>query len=494
MKFATVPSEVWPLILSKDQVARFTPVTSLDIYDGASSEYHDQGLYSTSIFGRVGSDERETTFSYIDLGVSVIHPKYYRDLISLKSFYKEVLAGRKTALFDKVSGEFIPDSGPNARTGYSFFMEHFKDIKLKPSKSITRQQRIKFIEDHKGNCMVRYLPVMPAGLRDLEINDNGTVTKNEIHDLYYRALSISNTIPNTDDKESPAFDIARSALTNTLVAIYELIEGMISGKNGFMLSKWASRRVAYGTRNVLTVMETSIANLDDSDAPGPDATTFGLFQVLKSLTPVAIHHLRKATEMQINVGEGQARLIDKKTLKAKWVDISPRTRDLWATRDGLDDVIDSYQMLEMRHRPVEIEDHYLALIYKGPDMTFKIFHDIDELPDHLDRKHAHPINLVELLYLCGYSKWNGYFSEVSRYPISGSQSLYASRIYVKTTIIGERRRELDDNWQPYEGDEYVALEFPLTGSTSYMDSQSPSSNRLKGLGADRTVLFTRDSK
>jgi hypothetical protein len=484
MNYAETPAKVWPMVLTKERVSHMTPVTSLDIYDGASSEFHDDGLYSTKIFGRVGSDDRDRNFSYIDLKVRIFHPKVFRDLMSLKGIYRGIVAGRETAIFDPVTKDFVADTSDKAETGYSFFVRHFHELQLRKSKSPTRMMRVEFINQWRKDALTRYIPVLPAGIRDIEISESGAVTKNEIHDLYYRALSISNTIPVTSDMESPALDIARNALTNCLMEIYELIEGMLGGKNGFILDKWASRRVVYGTRNVLTVMDTSIADLNDANAPGFDATSLGLFQVIKGVTPITIHHLRRTFGERIQSGEGQAQLISKDTLRPTWVTLSPETRDTWTTRDGLSSVIDRYQMVEMRHRPVEIEGHYLALIYKGLDNTFKIFFDIEDMPDHLDRSLVSPINLVEMLYLCGYAYWNKHFAQICRYPISGNRSIYASRVYVKTTVVGERRVELDDSWAPYDDDEHVALEFPMTGSTSYMDTQSPHSTKLVGLAAD----------
>jgi hypothetical protein len=344
--------------------------------------------------------------------------------------------------------------------------------------------RVELINRYRATATTQYIPVIPAGLRDIEINENGTVSKNEIHDLYYRALSISNTIPISSNMESPALDIARNALTNTLMEIYELIEGMLSGKNGFILDKWASRRVVYGTRNVLSVMDTSIANLADTNAPGFDATSLGLFQVIKGLTPITIHQLRRTFGKIFDSGEGQAQLINKQTLRPEWVSLKPETRDQWTTKDGLNSVIDAYQLVDNRNRPVEIEGYYLGLIYKGTDGTFKIFYDIDQLPKGYDRNLVKPMTLVEMLYLCGYSRWNKYFVQICRYPITGVGSIYPSRVYTKTTIVGEKRVELDDNWQPYEDDDHVALEFPLEGSTSYMDTQSPHSTKLAQLTAD----------
>lgn len=484
IRYAEIPAKIWPMVLTYDRLRGIAPVTSLDIYDGASSEFHPEGLYSTEIFGRVGSDARDNTFSYLDLKVEIMHPKIFKDLISLKSIYKGIFSGRETAVFDPVTKDFVADSSEKAETGYSFFMRHFKQLELRNSQSPTRQIRVELINRYRNACMTRYIPVLPAGVRDIEVSDNGVTSKNEIHDLYYRALSIANTIPLMSDMESPALDIARNALTNTVVQIYDLIESMLSGKSGFILNKWASRRVVYGTRNVLSVMDTSIADLSDINAPGPDATTLGLFQVVKGLTPVTIYQLRKSFAQLIDAGEGQSRLIDPKTLRSKWVTLSPETRDVWSTKDGLVSVIDQYQLVGNRNKYVEIEGHYLALIYKGPDMTFKIFHDIDELPSNLDKQYVKPITLAEMMYLAGYNRWNKYFVQISRYPITGMDSIYPSRVYVKTTIVGEKRTELDENWEPYQDEDHIALEFPLEGSTSYMDSQSPHSTKLTGLGAD----------
>lgn len=484
MRYAETPAELWPMVLTKERVSRMTPVTSLDINDGASDEFHDEGLYSTAIFGRIGSDARDTTFSYIALKVGILHPKIYRDLVTLKGLYKEILAGRETAIFDPVSKDFIVDHTAAGRTGYSFFMSHFQELVLKVTKSPTRMKRVELVNKYRSVAVTKYIPVIPAGLRDIEINETGRNTKNEIHDLYFRILSVANTIPNTSDMESPALDIARMVMTNTMLQIYELIESMIGGKSGFILDKWASRRVVYGTRNVLSVMDTSIADLSDTNSPGFDATTMGLFQVIKGLTPITIHHLRKRFTNELDTGEGQIQLIDKKTLNPTWVSLKPETRDMWTTKDGLNKVIDRYQLVGNRHLPVEIDGHYLALIYKGKDMTFKIFNGISELPNGFDRSLVQPITLAEMLYLCGYNYWNKYFVQICRYPITGVGSIYPSRVYVKTTIVGEKRVELDDNWQPYDDTEHIALEFPLEGSRSYMDTQSPHSTKLVQLSAD----------
>lgn len=478
-----LPANIWLLQLTDQVVSSLKPVTSLDIYDGSTANFHEDGLYSVSIFGRVGTEERDKRFSYIDMKASVLHPKIYRDLVRLKSLYGEILSGRSTARFDPEARDFVSDKGPDAETGYSFFMRHFHDLEFKRNKSNSRNMRIDFIEKYRSQATTSRLAVIPAGLRDLEVSESGRKTKHEINDMYYKVLSISNTIARNRDMESSALDIPRYSLTLAFLEIYSTLEDMIEGKKGFMLNKWASRRIMHGTRNVLSIMETSAPSLDAPNAPSYDSTVLGLFQVIKALTPITIHLLR--TRYLANVFseyDAQVPLIDKRTLLPEMVSISPETRDTWTTREGLLSVINSYNDKEARHRPVVIEGRYLALVYKGKD-TFKVFYDIRELPEGFSRKDVSPITLCELLYLSGYDRWNSYYTQVTRYPITGIDSIYPSRIYTKTTINGEVRYELDYNWQR-NSTAKPALEFPKRELNAFLDSQSPHSSRLKGLGAD----------
>lgn len=484
MNTKMLPTELWLLDLNQARINTLRPVTSLDIYDGASANFHDDGLYSTVIFGRVGTEDRDRSFSYIDIKVSILHPKVYKDVCALKGLYKGILSGKETARWDNDLKDFVSDKSQDAKTGYSFFIKYFPQIVFKRNKSPARTQRIEMVEKYRAKSMTTKVVVIPAGLRDLEVDSTGRASKNEINDLYYRLLSIANTVIRSDDMESPALDIPRNSLTMTFVEIYTLLEEMISGKKGFMLNKWGSRRITHGTRNVLTVIDTSSAELGALNAPSYDSTVMGLYQTIKSLTPLTIHLLR--TSYLGNVfaeGESSIPLIDKKSLKQEYVSLAPETRDLWTTKEGLLQVINTFADVEARHRPIEIEGRYLALIYKGTDGTFKVFYDIRELPSDFDKKLVTPITLCELLYLSGYSRWNKYFVSVTRYPVTGVESNYPSRIYVMTTTIGEVRRELDNHWRPI-GDDHVALEFPRFDIASFVDAMSPHSSRLKGLNAD----------
>ena len=55
-------------------------------------------------------------------------------------------------------------------------------------------ENIKLIKKYKNNSMCSLLVVMPAGLRDYEIKDNGLEEEEEINVLYRKMLMQANSI------------------------------------------------------------------------------------------------------------------------------------------------------------------------------------------------------------------------------------------------------------------------------------------------------------
>ena len=479
-----VPFNVDLIDLNKERLSTLKPVLSLDIYDGASSNFHEDGLYSVSIFGRMGDESRDHRFSYIDVKVPVLHPIVYDRLRRIKALYIGILNGREYATFDKTLKDFVRSDPINGQTGYGFFMSHFKDLKFKESLSGQRANRIRVINKYRERALYDKVLIVPAGLREIEIDENGRDQENDVAELYRRVISISNTVGLTHgDPNSAVYNASRWSLQQAFNAIYTHFERLLSGgKKSFLQAKYASRNIFNGTRNVISAMDASVAVLGAPNAPSANSTVLGLYQFAKSVLPVTLNKLSTGWVSQVfGSAEGKAKLVNKDTLKAEYVDISVETRDRWATNEGLKKVLDSLSEPSLRHKPISIEKHYLGLIYVGPDNTFKIFGDIDELPPEYSRDNVHPLTLCQLVYLAGFDVWNEYFTLVTRYPVAGLGSIYVSKPYVKTTIRGEMRRELGPDWKPTGK---VALEFPKLGETSYVDSMMPHATKLTGLTAD----------
>lgn len=483
MQNSAVPFNVSIMELTANKLVGVKPVSKQDIFDGATHNFDEGGLFSVSIFGKVGDDRRSQRFSFIDIKASVFHPVIYRALSSLKRLYAAIMAGTEYAIWNPEIHDFERANAVVGRTGFAFFLEYWKLIDYGETKSTTREMNIAMIQKFLSVALTSKVIVMPAGMRDIEM-DGGRVSCDEINTLYRKLLAISNTISENALRTAPeVINTARFNLQLTFNQLYDMLESMVEGKKKLLLGKWASRRIQDGTRNVITAMDTSNAILGAPDAVGFNNTVIGLYQLMKAARPISMYHIRNGFLSKVFFEVGRpVKLIDKKTLRPVEVTLKTQSYDRWMTNEGIEKVMTSFSDEALRHKPLEIEGYYLGLIYKGPDGTFKLFQDIGDVPIERSRKDVYPLTFCELLYLSVFPYINDLPLFATRYPVTGVGSIYPSKAYLKTTIRAETRRPLNDQWQ-LDTAAPVAYQFPITGG-EFINSLVPHSAKLARLGAD----------
>lgn len=488
MKKLDVPANVTLMRLTPERLSSLKPVRSLDIFDGGNTQnFHEDGLFSTSIFGRVGSDERDVRFSYIDLRTTILHPLVYKHLVKLKGLYGGIMAGRAYAVWDDEEKDFMPSDQINGKTGFHFFMKYWKKIVFKTTESDLRDMRIRLIEKYKDVAEVSKVLVLPAGLRDIQIDEAGRTKEGEINSPYRSLIAISNSVSSNVHDDLSVLDTSRNSMQNAFNQVYAFLEGLIEGKGGFILSKWGARHIYNGTRNVITAMDTSASRLGAPNSPSSNSTGIGLYQLSKAALPKTKHWLLNGWLKNVfGTPEAGAMLVNKVTLKRENVKVPADVFDRWYTTNGLDKVINSLQEPSLRLKPIEIEGYYLGLVYRPANKkVFRIFGDIDQLPqtDDFQKEDVHPITLCELVYLAGYREWNNLGMYFTRYPVTGMGSIYPSHPYIKTTIKGEMRYELGEDWTIIDP-KTAALEYPTFKDPVFVDTLIPHPSRLAMLGAD----------
>ena len=462
------------------------PVKVLDNYDGGSDNFHEDGLFSTSIFGRVGDPGRDLKFSYIATGIEVVHPLIFRNIIKLKKFYSEIIKGNAYAVFDTKKNDFVASDAIDGETGYNFFLSYWDRLVFERNESKQRNARIDFIEKYRHVAKTSNILVLPAGLRDLEADPDGRDVEGEINEFYRRIISISNTLSSNTNVNDRITDSARLGIQNAFNSIYTFVIGLCRGKGGFVLRKWARRKIFNSTRAVLTAQVPSVNKLSVVDYPSWNNTVMGIAQLMKALLPVAVHKLMHF-ELVLEAfpsGDSSAYLVNKKTLKRELVNVSNKTTDRWATQSGVEGLFQTFMDHDVRGSEVEIEGHYLGLVYRGPNKTFKIVYDIDDADNYpwMDKRYIHPITWVEMMYLMGYKDWNTYPMSATRYPITGAGSIFPSYVFVKTTVLSEVRWGVDDEGKIIEEDKAIA--YPILDKPTFIDSEAVSPSRLEGMGAD----------
>lgn len=475
--------EFYLLNVDKKLVGSLKQVTSTDNYLGMSKNFHPQGLYSNEIFGPVGSDERDNTFAYIDVKTEIISPALAIALFELKKLYSEICSGKRYAVWDDKEKDFEPalPSDKGAGTGYSFFISKYKELNPKENTSLKRNETIEFFNTHRDIALSRYVLVHPAGLRDIMV-EGETDKEDEVNPLYRKLLSLARTIPERASP-SPLTDAARWKLQEKFIEIWKHFFNFLDGKKGYSRGKATSRKVMNGTRNVISSFATGSVDMLRDDALKPTDTQVGIYQGLKALLPVAQYHIRERYLSQARAGDGQMYGVNKKTLKRELARVSPEVFDLYNTDDGVEKLINRLAYPEERHKNLSVGyDHWLALVYRDEEY-YKVFFDIDELPEGFSKDNVYPITLCELLYLSGVDVWNNYFGYVTRYPITGQGSIYSSTIRLETTVRTRYLKELGEDWDK-ANIVRTAASYPRRDVDEFVTSLAPHPSRINGLGAD----------
>ncbi|QQO90739.1 putative RNA polymerase III large subunit [Erwinia phage pEa_SNUABM_42] len=475
--------DIYLLNVNKSLVSQLRQITTTDTFQGMTKNFHPEGLYSTEIFGLTGSEQRDASWAYIDVKLDIISPTVCLGLFGLKKLYEDICAGKRFAVWNEKEKDFEPalPSDKGADTGYNFFLSHYKELAPARNDSLRRDDSLDFFFKFRDVSLSRYVLVLPAGLRDLIVREDGRDQEEEIGGMYRRLISLARAVPDRNVR-TELTDPVRWKLQQAYNDIWMYFFNILDGKGGFARRKVTSRKLQNGTRNVLSSFSTGSKVMGREDQVRATDTRIGLYQGLKSLLPVAQYNIRERYLSQIRAGDGNLYGINTKTLKRELLEVRGKVYDLFTTDDGIERLINRLEVTEARHQPLMIDkDHYVALIYQD-NKHFKVFFDIDDLPEAFDRKNVRGISLGELLYLSGYDLWNDYFMFVTRYPIIGRGSTYSSTIRLETTISSLYIHELEDDWLTPK--KKGAISFPDNRVATWVESMAPHPSRLKGLNGD----------
>ena len=62
MKTTELPFNVKSWIFEGNRLSVLKPVKAMDIHEGITNNFHDEGLFSVPIFGRIGTEVRDKSF------------------------------------------------------------------------------------------------------------------------------------------------------------------------------------------------------------------------------------------------------------------------------------------------------------------------------------------------------------------------------------------------------------------------------------------------
>ena len=379
------------------------PVTSTAIFETGTKRFHPDGLYSEVIFGQVGSRDRLVRKGYIDLHTDIVTPHLYKQLISLRSYYKDIISGKAYAKFDPEIKDLIlvdPDE-PGADTGFQFFVKSLPKISFARTDSVKRTDKIDLLEKYHDRLIIDKLIVLPAGIRDVKITDD-YISPEEINKFYVAILQLASGLPSNKSDE-PLYDTIRFQIQTKVMAIYDYITTLIDGKSGFAQGKFAARKLTYGTRNVITALPITRVEDPTSDrCIGPEEIEIPLFQAMKSSFPLIVHSLQQIFFNTVFSNQtNKIPLIDPDSLFTNYVDVDTAVVSMYTTDTGINDLINNYRTPEIQWEPVkikgknengEIKDYYLYLLLDVDD-CIRIGRSAADIKEELDTEIKHVFNV-----------------------------------------------------------------------------------------------------
>jgi len=465
-------------------------VTSPLIREPSSNMFHPQGLFSEEIFGQIGTNARLIRFGWINLNCKVFHPLIFQNLKALKSFYVDIMSGKSYATWNKELGDFdhASEDDPEADTGFTFFLTHFPEINWRKNASLKREDKIDLILQFPDRLLIDKFLVLPAGIRDIRITD-GKQEKDVVNNLYMSLMNNCKAMP-PSAWQRPIYDSVHYAIQRKVNEIYLHILSMMTGKKGFLESKYGARALALGTRNVIASSIMAAKDPKDPQYHKVDETKVPLFQAAKALQPLVIYNLKQFFfSTVLSASSDQVSLINPQTLQLEYQPITESEKDRLLSSEGIVKMIDLFQDADFRFRPLTVETenkkHYYMFMIYDLDQQIILVRDVNSLKQQLEKMNLlydpsrlRPITYCEILYIATWMSSIGKTGTVTRYPVTDAGSIYVSKIHLISTVPSRVVQLINGSTEPVTMPEYPIL------NSSFTDALLLHPSRLAPLGGD----------
>lgn len=425
------------------------------------------GIFSYDIFGRVGTDERRTSFAYVNLKRKFLHPFIYNLILQMYRNLPLVISGER---FVKVSSEgqvvTAKEDDPDAQTGIDFFWDNWDKIKWNTNDSSAREKKEALFATMKRNdVFVDKWLVIPAMYRDINLHSRestGKIDMDEINSFYIKML-------NTASSESITFTssyMTQSNLQQTLVDIHNYLTKKTAGKQGIIRKAIMGKTVDYAAVSVISAPRFTSETYQTQMIPYnyigvPLYTICALFypMIVKGLEDI-FYDVNQSTKIVLDNG-----ILDVSDAIQYNVD-----------SDSLKSLVKAY--VKDKTKAFRTSTFTLSGEESGK------FKDFEEM---LGR----PFTITDLLYRVAADVVYNKHVLSTRFPITGSESIIINRVKILTT---EKTVDIS-NGAPEGtfGFEFMRTypSFPIDKSgkiihekVQWIDTVVPNNSFLAGMGGD----------
>lgn len=436
-----------------------------------------EGIFSYSVFGRMGSDERRTRFGYVDLKRKFIHPVVYNAIYQMFRKVPQVINGELWMKLDSKGHLVETDSeDEDGLTGVEFFIHNWKKIRWdKAGDSSSRQKKQSLFDTLSvDEVFVDNWLIIPAMYRDINLHSSATgkIDMDEINSLYIKLINYASS-------ESITFTssyLTQANLQNTLVEIHDSLTKKPSGKNGIIHSGIMGKTIDYATVAVISAPRFMANNANEQQVPFgfvgvPLHTICALFfpLIIKYLEDV-FHDVMHSEEIAITTVTGS------KKQGTKVIELT----------DVLKETLDSESIVKM------VKNYVNDKTKTTRTARFSISGNGANLFTEREEIIGRPFTVTDLLYMAACDVTYSRNVLATRYPITDSNSIIFCKIKVITT---ERTIDISSDKAAAGSFEFEYMRtypyFPLTSTgaidedkISWIDTTIPNNAYLAGMGGD----------
>lgn len=232
------------------------PITSPNIMMGNSLNFHPKGVQSEEIFGLVGSKERSTNYSWIELNCKIIHPVVYNILISKleRTKIEDLLSTENTYDLDENGHLVLNKDGNGELNGFTSFIDNIDKFRFRKDedKSADKNKLIDLLYEklNDDSFFITKLIVIPPNFRETQVfEESGDITISELDTLYSRIINLSYQVNSVSGN---VYDVLSFRMQSLLKELYEFARIKISKKNGMIRNMMLGKRVDFTGRSVIS--------------------------------------------------------------------------------------------------------------------------------------------------------------------------------------------------------------------------------------------------
>ena len=413
---------------------------------------NEDGLFSSTIFGDIGSEERRSRFGYINLHGKFLQPIIYKILTSLDSRIDSIISGTEFYTVD-AKGNLVED-GVKGQTGLDFLYKNIEKIKFQSSDSEVRKTKLKLLAGLKKDDMFtdKWL-VIPAFLRDY--NPSGSAMEvDACNDIYSKIIRIASSLDGTT--LSFLANNSKASIQKLLVQLYTDFTEGLAHKKGIIRRSLMGKSVDYATRSVITAPKVNAKTYDQIEVKF-GYTGVPLSQLVTLFYPFFVKYIEDFIKIH------REELTRFKTPEGEDIYIDNPEEQFSAK--GIEKMLEGYIK--------NIEGRFASLTVKDKKGNL---HPVHIFSDQLKRNFT----LTDILYIAAVDICADKHVFVTRYPVENFLNIYPSKIKILSTKDTVEMKLPDRYLKNYP---VIYPDYPVREEV-FVDSVRPSLLVLGALGAD----------